>query len=111
MTTLPTDRSVVSTTLRVRYAETDAMGASTHTNYAWFEVGRSEFSRQMGADYRSWEHDGYPLLVTEVNCRHLAPTRYGDIVTVYTWVEELRSRMVTLGCQQRYRCSRRARHW
>ncbi len=48
MSTLPTDHSVVSTTLRVRYGETDAMGIVYHTNYIiWFEVGRGEFSRPM----------------------------------------------------------------
>jgi len=42
MTTVPSDRPVVETTLRVRYAETDAMGVVYHTNYIiWFEVGRA----------------------------------------------------------------------
>ena len=74
------------------------MGIVYHTNYIiWFEVGRGEYSRQMGADYRAWEQEGYLLPVTEVSCRYLAPARYGDMVTVYTWVEEVRSRMVTFG--------------
>jgi acyl-CoA thioester hydrolase len=102
MSTLPANRSVIETTLRVRYAETDAMGVVYHTNYIiWFEVGRGEYSRQMGADYRTWEQAGYLLPVTEVACRYLAPARYGDLVTVYTWVEETRSRMVTFAYEVR----------
>jgi acyl-CoA thioester hydrolase len=96
--TPPLDRPSVATTLRVRYAETDAMGVVYHTNYIiWFEVGRGEYSRQMGADYRSWEASGLFLPVTEVSCRYHAPARYGDLVTVLTWVEEARSRMVVFG--------------
>jgi len=35
---------VVETEIRVRYAETDAMGVVYHANYLiWFEVGRGDF--------------------------------------------------------------------
>ncbi len=102
MSEKPTDRPVVETTLRVRYAETDAMGVVYHTNYiVWFEVGRGEYSRQLGADYGQWERRGFLLPVTEVSCRYLAPARYGDLVVVSTWVEDVRSRMVTFGYQVR----------
>jgi acyl-CoA thioester hydrolase len=87
---------VVETTLRVRYAETDAMGIVYHTNYiVWFEVGRGEYMRQLGGDYAHLETQGYYLPVIEVQARYLAPARYGDLVTVRTRVEEARSRQVT----------------
>jgi acyl-CoA thioester hydrolase len=99
---IPSDRPVVETTLRVRYAETDAMGGVYHTNYiVWFEVGRGEYSRQMGTDYRRWEEAGLLLPVTEVSCRYLSPARYGDLVVVATWVEEVRSRMIIFGYEAR----------
>jgi len=86
----------VETTLRVRYAETDAMGIVYHTNYiVWFEVGRGEYMRQQGSDYAHVEDQGYYLPVVEVQARYLAPARYGDLVRVRTWVEEARSRQVT----------------
>jgi acyl-CoA thioester hydrolase len=89
---------VVETTLRVRYAETDAMGIVYHTNYiVWFEVGRGEYMRQQGGDYARWEAEGYYLPVIEVQARYLAPARYGDLVTVRAWVEQVRSRQVTFG--------------
>jgi len=86
----------VEVTLRVRYAETDAMGIVHHTNYiVWFEVGRGEYMRQQGGDYAQLEAQGYYLPVIEVQARFLAPARYGDLVTVRTRVEEARSRQVT----------------
>ncbi|MDH4208105.1 MAG: hypothetical protein OEV76_04450, partial [Anaerolineae bacterium] len=56
------ERDVVETSLRVRYAETDAMGIVYHTNYiVWFEVGRGEFLKQRGGDYREFEKQGLYL--------------------------------------------------
>ena len=88
---------VVETTLRVRYAETDAMGVVYHTNYIiWFEVGRGEYMRQRGGTYREFEDHGVYLPVTEVDARFITPARYDDEVVVRTSVEEVRSRRVTL---------------
>ena len=76
---------IVEVTLRVRYAETDAMGIVYHTNYiVWFEVGRGEYMRQQGGDYAHFEAQGYYLPVIEVLDRYLAPARYGDLVKVRT---------------------------
>jgi acyl-CoA thioester hydrolase len=91
------DKEVVETSVRVRYAETDAMGVVYHTNYLiWFEVGRGEYMRQKESDYTDFEAQGFYLPVSEVDARFIAPARYGDLVTIRTWVEELRSRGLTL---------------
>jgi acyl-CoA thioester hydrolase len=88
---------VTETTIRVRYAETDAMGVVYHTNYIiWFEVGRGDFLRQKGGDYSEFEATGRYLPVTEVDARFVAPARYDDVVVVRTSVAELRSRSVTM---------------
>jgi acyl-CoA thioester hydrolase len=88
---------VVETCLRVRYAETDAMGIVYHTNYiVWFEVGRGEFMRQRGGNYREFEEQGLYLPVTAVDARFLAAARYDDVVVVRTSVSEARSRSVTM---------------
>lgn len=52
-----------TTTLRVRYAETDQMGVVYYANYLiWCELGRVEFLRQLGFDYKSMEaEDGCML--------------------------------------------------
>jgi acyl-CoA thioester hydrolase len=91
-------KQVVETTLRVRYAETDAMGVVYHANYlVWFEVGRGEYFRARGHDYAEWERQGYLLPVSEAYARYHAPARFGDLITVRTWVADVRSRSVTLG--------------
>jgi acyl-CoA thioester hydrolase len=91
-------KRIVETTLRVRYAETDAMGVVYHANYfVWFEAGRGDYFRTSGQDYGEWEGQGYYLPVSEAHARFHAPARYADVVTVRTWVEEARSRSVTLG--------------
>jgi len=88
-----TEDTVVETTVRVRYAETDAMGVVYHTNYLiWFEVGRGEYMRQKGGDYADFEAQGFYLPVSEVDARFIAPARYGDLILIRTWTEELRSR-------------------
>jgi acyl-CoA thioester hydrolase len=91
------EKDVVETTLRVRYAETDAMGIVYHTNYiVWFEVGRGEFMRQRGGNYREFEDQGLYLPVSEVDARFIGSARYDDEIVVRTSVEELRSRTITL---------------
>ncbi len=101
MTTTDADVSpeplTVETTLRVRYAETDAMGVVYHANYlVWFEVGRGDYFRALGQDYTEWERAGYLLPVSEVSARYLAPAHYWDLVTVRTSLKEIRSRSLTL---------------
>lgn len=82
-----------STTFRVRYAETDAMGVAHHSSYViWFELGRSDLLWQRGSNYADLEAQGYYLPVTELGVKYLAPARFGDIITVRTEVEAVRSR-------------------
>lgn len=80
----------------VRYAETDAMGIVHHSNYlVYFEEGRSNYARQRGSDYASFEKSGRYLTVAEVNCRYLKPAVYGQLITVRCWLEEMKSRGLT----------------
>ena len=74
-----------TTTLRVRYAETDQMGVVYHANYlVWFEVGRTDLLRQLGWTYREMEKTGVRLPVIEVECTYRSPARYDDEIEVRT---------------------------
>jgi acyl-CoA thioester hydrolase len=74
-----------STTLRVRYAETDQMGVVYHANYfVWFEVGRVELLRSLGWSYRTLETQGIGLPVIAASCRYRHPARYDDELEVRT---------------------------
>ncbi len=71
------------TTLRVRYAETDAMGIVYYANYfVWFEAARGDFMRTFDSSYRELEAEGVLMPVIEAECRYLAPARYDDAVEV-----------------------------
>ena len=92
------DKRIVETTFPVRYAETDQMRIVHHASYiVWMEEGRSEFMRQSGGDYAEMERGGYAFAVTGLQVQYHSPARYGERVTVRTWVEELRSRTLTIG--------------
>jgi len=87
---------VVETSFHVRYVETDAMRIVHHSNYlAYFEEGRSSYSRQRGYDYADFERSGYFLTVTEVSVRYLKPAVYAQKISVLTWIAALKSRGVT----------------
>lgn len=71
--------------VRVRYAETDAMGVVYYGNYlTWFEVGRTDLLRQCGSSYREIEGSGVFLPVIEAQCRYHHPARYDDVVDIRT---------------------------
>lgn len=87
---------VVETTFAVRYAESDQMGVVHHSNYiVWMEEGRSQYMRARGYAYEQLEREGAFFAVAEVSARYHAAARYGDRVTVRTWIDDLRSRAVT----------------
>jgi len=72
-------------TLRVRYAETDAMGFLHHANYfTYFEIGRTELLRASGGNYREMEERGLLIVVVKLTCRYRAPARYDDVLTLRT---------------------------
>ena len=86
----------VVTELRVRYAETDQMGVVYYANYlVWFEIGRVEFMRSLGFDYKQMEvEDGCILPVVEATCRYKAPARYDDVILIDCWPVILRGSML-----------------
>ena len=83
------------TAIRVRYAESDAMGVVHHAVYpVWMELGRSDLLRQMGQGYSDWEAQGIFMAVGELRVRYRAPARYDELVQVRTWVKEAGRRKV-----------------
>ena len=91
-----TSHEIIETTLRVRYAETDAMGIVHHANYlVWFEVGRDEYYHQTGVGYDEVEEQGYLFPLSEAYARYAAPARYGETVLIRTRIKESHSRSVT----------------
>jgi len=77
--------------IRVRYAETDQMGVVYHGNYfTWFEVGRTEFLRSMGMDYKSLEDKDVMLPVIDVGCKYIIAAKYDDEIIIKTKLVNLK---------------------
>ena len=92
MTALPESRSEI----RVRYAETDAMGVAHHATYpVWFEVGRTDLMHALGLPYAGVEARGYYLMLSGLNVEYRRAARYDDVLTLVTRVASVRSRTLT----------------
>lgn len=79
-----------TTTIRVRYSETDQMGIVYYGNYPqYLEQGRTEWLRNMGFSYRWMEENGIQLPVTELYIKYKAPARYDDIIYITTSLKKI----------------------
>lgn len=78
------------TEIRVTYADTDAMAIAYHGNYIkWFEIGRTEYLRQIGFPYSVIEKDGLWLPVRSLTCNYKSPAVYDDVLNIASWVGKL----------------------
>lgn len=76
------------TTIRVRYAETDAMGVVYYGNYlTYFEVGRVEFLRQHGLPMSEVDRKVH-MPVVEASVRYVRAARLDDLLRVRSWIAE-----------------------
>lgn len=83
------------TQIRVRYAETDAMGIVHHATYpVWMELGRSDFLRELGMPYPEWERRGVLMGVAELKVKYRQSARYDEAIQVYTRLVEAGRRKV-----------------
>ena len=83
------------TAIRVRYAESDAMGIVHHAVYpVWMELGRSDLLRELGQSYAEWEKRGVRMSVAELRVTYRAPARYDELVKVRTRLKEAGRRKV-----------------
>lgn len=90
----------VTSTFRVRYAETDQMGVVYHTHYlVWCEIARTDFIRQFGRSYANLESEGLLLAVAEANVRYAASARYDDLIAVEAQLQSVKSRLLTFTYQ------------
>ena len=82
----------------VRYAETDQMGVVYHANYlVWMEIGRTSLIKELGFKYTDLEKKGILSPVLDIQISYKKPARYGETVTVKTWIEKYDGLRVTYG--------------
>lgn len=79
-----------TTSLQVRFYETDMMEVAHHTNHLrWFEMGRVEFFRSCGISLWDMMNGGIVFPITKVSCEYKEPARFDDIITVEVTVAKL----------------------
>ena len=70
--------------LRVRFAETDAMGIVHHSRYLpYLEEARVEYLRSIGHPYDAERADGVDYAVLEAHVSYRQPLHFDDIVMVH----------------------------
>ncbi len=77
-----------TTTIRVRYADTDQMGIVYYAKYLeYFEVARTELLRELGLPYRTLEESGFALPVAEAAIKYFKGATYDDELLVTASLE------------------------
>ena len=70
--------------IRVRFAETDAMGIVHHSRYLpYLEETRVEYLRSIGHPYDRQRADGVDFAVLDAHVTYRQPLKFDDVVTVH----------------------------
>lgn len=70
--------------IRVRFAETDAMGIVHHSRYLpYLEEARVAYLRDVGHPYLQIRDSGIDLTVIEAFVRYRVPLRFDDLIDVH----------------------------
>ncbi len=70
--------------LRVRFAETDAMGIVHHSRYLpYLEAARVEYLRHLGHPYSELRTEGMDFTVLEAYMQYRLPCYFDDVVDVH----------------------------
>ncbi len=78
--------------IRVRFAETDAMGVAHHSSYvAWLEASRVEFLRELGTPYPEIRAQGFDLAVLELFANYRRSAQFDDVVRVHTGISSFKA--------------------
>jgi len=86
-----------TTTIRVRYADTDKMQFVYNGKYLeYFEVGRTEILRHVGLPYSELENEGYQLPLIEAGLKYKSPAHYDDELNIEATIKELYSAKVRI---------------
>jgi acyl-CoA thioester hydrolase len=70
--------------IRVRFAETDAMGIVHHSRYLlYLEEARVAYLRHIDHPYTEWRENGQDSAVLEAYVRYWSPLRFDDVTSVH----------------------------
>jgi acyl-CoA thioester hydrolase len=79
-----------STTLRVRFNETDAQG---HVNFAWylnyFDVALIEYLRDLGYSYQQMLEDGLDMLYVDSHVVYRSPAYFDELLRIHCCIGQI----------------------
>jgi len=71
------------TTVRVRYADTDAQGHVYFSNYlVYFDIGTTDYMKAIGYSYEKLLEEGYDFFTVEALCRYRGEAFFDDELQV-----------------------------
>lgn len=71
------------TTVRVRYADTDAQGHVYFANYlVYFDIGTTDYMKAIGYSYEKLLEEGYDFYTVEALCRYKGEAFFDDELQV-----------------------------
>ena len=75
--------------VRVRYAETDAMGVVHHSRYfVWLELARVGWLKSLGVNYKDMEREGFFLPVVQADLSYKASAFFDDEIKIVLYPPE-----------------------
>ena len=84
------------TVVRVLYKDTDKMGVVYYANYlVWFEIGRTEYFRELGLPYVEFEKHDILMPVINVSCNYKLPAYYDDQIKIITSLQSLQGTRIS----------------
>jgi acyl-CoA thioester hydrolase len=85
-----------STSVRVRFAETDAQGIAHHASFVvWLEVARVAYLERHAGGYQAIRDRGIEALTTEVRVRYHRAAYFDETLTIWARCVDLRGARFT----------------
>src|SRR5262245_10945077 len=85
-----------STSVRVRFAETDAQGIAHHASFVvWLEVARVAYLEKHAGGYQAIRDGGIEALTTEVPVRYYRAAYFDETLTIGARCRDLRGARFT----------------
>lgn len=76
---------------QIIFGDTDQMGVVYYANYLrFFEGARASYWRALGKSYKDLEDAQVAMPVVEAHCNYKRPSHYEDVISVETWVSDVR---------------------
>lgn len=82
--------------VKIYYEDTDCGGVVYYANYLkYFERARTHFLEDHGLSVVGFLKEGIQFVVVHAELEYRSPARYGETLTITTWVEDIKPASLT----------------